>query len=60
MASPIPNAPMATRARHPLSLFGIQTWVALPEGAEDGAAGFQHVAESAICPCWRARAKGCG
>ncbi|MBL4557092.1 MAG: pirin family protein [Rhodobacteraceae bacterium] len=28
----------------PLSLFGIQTWVALPAGAEDGAAGFQHVA----------------
>src|SRR5690606_31767926 len=28
--------------RGPWSLYGIQTWVALPEGAEDGAAAFHH------------------
>jgi hypothetical protein len=28
----------------PLSLFGIQTWVALPAGAEDGAPAFEHAA----------------
>ena len=37
----------ATR-KHPHSLFGIQTWVALPEGAEDGAAGFEHQAKDAL------------
>ena len=30
----------------PMSLFGIQTWVALPAGAEDGAASFQHAGAS--------------
>ncbi len=25
-----------------VSLFGVQTWVALPDGAEDGQAGFEH------------------
>jgi redox-sensitive bicupin YhaK (pirin superfamily) len=37
----------ATR-KHPHSLFGIQTWVALPEGAEDGEAGFEHAAKEAL------------
>ena len=37
----------ATR-QHPHSLFGIQTWVALPEAAEDGAAGFEHQAKEAL------------
>jgi redox-sensitive bicupin YhaK (pirin superfamily) len=37
----------ATR-QHPHSLFGIQTWVALPESAEDGAAGFEHAAKAAL------------
>ena len=32
----------------PHSLFGIQTWVALPKGAEDGAAGFAHAPQSAL------------
>ena len=29
-------------------MFGIQTWVALPKGAEDGAAGFAHAPQSAL------------
>lgn len=33
---------------HPFSMFGIQTWVALPEAAEDGPADFQHVARDAL------------
>ena len=37
----------ATR-KAPHSLFGIQTWVALPEGAEDGAAAFEHVGKDAL------------
>jgi redox-sensitive bicupin YhaK (pirin superfamily) len=37
----------ATRT-HPHSLFGIQTWVALPEKAEDGAAGFEHQGKEAL------------
>jgi redox-sensitive bicupin YhaK (pirin superfamily) len=37
----------ATR-QHPHSLFGIQTWVALPEGAEDGAAAFHHAGAEAL------------
>ncbi|HVH03174.1 MAG TPA: pirin family protein, partial [Amaricoccus sp.] len=37
----------ATR-QHPHSLFGIQTWVALPEAAEDGAAGFEHAARETL------------
>ena len=37
----------ATR-QHPHSLFGIQTWVALPETAEDGAAGFEHQPKAAL------------
>ncbi len=32
----------------PMSLFGIQTWVALPAGAEDGAAAFEHAAADAL------------
>jgi redox-sensitive bicupin YhaK (pirin superfamily) len=36
-----------TRA-HPSSLFGIQTWVALPEQAEDDAAAFEHVGKEAL------------
>ncbi|WP_095590462.1 pirin family protein [Actibacterium ureilyticum] len=30
----------------PMSLFGIQTWVALPDDAEDDPAGFQHAAKA--------------
>lgn len=30
------------------SLLGIQTWVALPKGAEDGAAGFAHAPQAAL------------
>uniref|UniRef100_UPI0035B1F4CE pirin family protein n=1 Tax=Paenirhodobacter enshiensis TaxID=1105367 RepID=UPI0035B1F4CE len=30
------------------TLAGIQTWVALPDGAEDSAAGFSHVEEAAL------------
>jgi redox-sensitive bicupin YhaK (pirin superfamily) len=37
----------ATR-QHPHSLFGIQTWVALPESAEDNAAGFEHAGKGAL------------
>ena len=37
----------ATR-KHPHSLFGIQTWVALPEAAEDAAAGFEHQPKEAL------------
>ncbi len=33
---------------HPHSLFGIQTWVALPEAAEDGEAGFEHQGKEAL------------
>jgi redox-sensitive bicupin YhaK (pirin superfamily) len=36
-----------TRAK-PSSLFGIQTWVALPERAEDDDAGFEHVGKDAL------------
>jgi len=38
----------AETRRHPHSLFGIQTWVALPEGAEDGEAGFEHQGKEAL------------
>jgi redox-sensitive bicupin YhaK (pirin superfamily) len=34
-----------TRA-HPHSVFGIQTWVALPETAEDAAPGFEHAGKA--------------
>lgn len=37
----------ATR-RAPSSLFGIQTWVALPESAEDGGAAFEHQPKQAL------------
>ena len=37
----------ATRT-HPHSLFGIQTWVALPESAEDAPAGFEHAAKESL------------
>ena len=37
----------ATRT-HPHSLFGIQTWVALPETAEDADAGFQHASKDTL------------
>jgi redox-sensitive bicupin YhaK (pirin superfamily) len=37
----------ATRAA-PHSLFGIQTWVALPEAAEDADAGFEHQPKDAL------------
>ena len=41
---------------HPHSLFGIQTWVALPEAAEDGEAGFEHQGEGgAAVPGGRGR-----
>ena len=36
------------RAKPQKPLFGIQTWVALPEGAEDGEAGFEHAAKEAL------------
>lgn len=32
----------------PLSMFGIQTWVALPKDAEDGAAEFQHAPSDSL------------
>jgi hypothetical protein len=32
----------------PMSLFGIQTWVALPRGAEDSPAGFEHAGAAAL------------
>jgi redox-sensitive bicupin YhaK (pirin superfamily) len=38
----------AETRRNPSSLFGIQTWVALPEGAEDDAAAFEHVGKDAL------------
>jgi redox-sensitive bicupin YhaK (pirin superfamily) len=38
----------AETRQHPHSLFGIQTWVALPEAAEDGEAGFEHAAKEAL------------
>ena len=34
--------------RHPSSLFGIQTWVALPEQHEDDPAGFEHHGRDAL------------
>ncbi|UFS67534.1 pirin family protein [Paracoccus denitrificans] len=34
--------------KRPGSLFGIQTWVALPEGDEDRAAGFEHHGRDAL------------
>lgn len=34
--------------KNPSSLFGIQTWVALPERAEDDAAAFEHVGKDAL------------
>ncbi len=34
--------------KRPGSLFGIQTWVALPEGEEDRAAGFEHHGRDAL------------
>ncbi len=34
--------------KQPGSLFGIQTWVALPEGEEDRAAGFEHHGRDAL------------
>ncbi len=34
--------------KHPHSLFGIQTWVALPEAAEDVEADFEHAAKEAL------------
>ncbi|PWR02841.1 hypothetical protein DKT77_09710 [Meridianimarinicoccus roseus] len=37
----------ATRAK-PSSLFGIQTWVALPESAEDAPASFEHQPKDAL------------
>ena len=37
----------ATR-QHPHSLFGIQTWVALPEKAEEDEAGFEHHGKEAL------------
>jgi len=38
----------AERARDRKPLFGIQTWVALPEAAEDTAPGFEHQAREAL------------
>ncbi|MCL5776785.1 pirin family protein [Limibaculum sp. FT325] len=38
----------AERARPEKSLFGIQTWVALPEAAEDAAARFEHQPREAL------------
>jgi len=32
----------------PMNLYGIQTWVALPAGAEDGPAGFEHAPAAAL------------
>ena len=34
--------------KHPHSLFGIQTWVALPEETEDAAPGFEHYGKDAL------------
>ncbi len=34
--------------QRPMSLFGIQTWVALPAGAEDGPARFEHAGADAL------------
>ena len=34
--------------RAPLSMFGLQTWLALPEAAEDSPAGFTHLAQSSL------------
>jgi len=38
----------AETRKHPHSLFGIQTWVALPERAEDTEAGFEHAGKEAL------------
>jgi len=38
----------AETRRHPSSLFGIQTWVALPERSEDIEAGFEHQPREAL------------
>ena len=38
----------AETRRSPSSLFGIQTWVALPERAEDDDAAFEHVGKEAL------------
>jgi redox-sensitive bicupin YhaK (pirin superfamily) len=38
----------AERAKPEKSLFGIQTWVALPDGAEDTAPGFEHQPQAAL------------
>lgn len=44
-----------TRA-HPHSLYGIQTWVALPEEQEDAAPDFEHQGKEAL-PCMEAEGK---
>jgi redox-sensitive bicupin YhaK (pirin superfamily) len=38
----------AAARQHPNSIFGIQTWVALPEAAEDAEAGFEHAGKDAL------------
>jgi redox-sensitive bicupin YhaK (pirin superfamily) len=38
----------AETRQHPSSLFGIQTWVALPERSEDDGASFEHVGKEAL------------
>ncbi len=38
----------AETRRHPHSIFGIQTWVALPEDEEDKAASFEHQPKDAL------------
>jgi len=38
----------AETRKKPSSLFGIQTWVALPESAEDGTAAFEHRGREAL------------
>lgn len=38
----------ASTRMHPHGLFGIQTWVALPEAHEDDDAGFEHVGREAL------------
>lgn len=38
----------AETRKNPSALFGIQTWVALPERAEDDEAGFEHVGRDAL------------
>lgn len=34
--------------KQPMKMLGIQTWLALPEAQEDGAAGFEHVAREKL------------